>query len=77
MPLGKRKELTAPANDKKISMSKERIEEIVLHILDTENDADLRTSNIIRVSIQIFGRGISGRTVKKYIAQIKEDLNIK
>ncbi len=75
MPLEKRKESTGAANKKKISLSKERVKKTVLHILDKEDNPNLRVSNIVKSSKKIFEKGLSNNTVKKYLDEIKEDLN--
>ena len=77
LPEEERKLLTSSANEKKIHMSKVRLEETLLHILDTEETPKFTIDNIVKTSKKIFDRGLGHKTVAKYLKEIKSDLNIK
>lgn len=72
-----KKLLTQPANEKKIFMSKVRLEETLLHIMDTEEIPKLTVGNIVTRSKEIFDRGLGHKTVAKYLKEIKSELGIK
>lgn len=64
------------ANEKKIFMSKVRLEETLLHIMDTEETPKFTIDNIVKTSKKIFDRGLGHKTVAKYLNEIKNDLCI-
>lgn len=76
LPEEERKLLTQPANEKKVFMSKIRLEETLLHIIDTEEHPKFTIDNIVTTSKKIFDRGLGHKTVSKYLKEIKSDLNI-
>jgi len=75
MPKDKRKLLTEAACEKKMHMAQDRVEKTVKHILNTEDNPKLSIYHIVRISKQI-KQSLSERTAKKYLPQIKIDLNI-
>lgn len=74
--LKERRGLVKAANKKKVLMSKERLEETVLHILDTEETPKLTIDNIVKTSKIIYDHGLSHKTVVKYLDEIKQELNL-
>lgn len=76
LPEEERKLLTQPANEKKVFMSKIRLEETLLHIIDTEENPKFTIDNIVTTSKRIFDRGLGHKTVAKYLKEIKSDLCI-
>ena len=72
-----RQKMVEAANEKKIHMSKHRLKETVIHILDTQVNQKLTIDNIVRTSKKIFDRGLGHKTVAKYLNEIKSDLDIK
>jgi hypothetical protein len=76
MSLVQRQALTEAATEKKVFMSKVRLEETLKYILNTEEKPKFTIDNIVKTSKKLFDKGLSHRTVAKYLAEIKEHLNI-
>ena len=77
MTLAKRKLLVEAANEKKIHMSKCRLEDTMKYILDTEINPKFTIDNIVKTSREVFyGKGLGHKTVAKYLKEIKSDLGI-
>ncbi len=58
-------------------MSKEKLDETLFYIMDTEETPKLTIDNIVKTSKEIFDRGLGYKTVAKYLKEIKGDLGVK
>ncbi len=74
MTITKRKQLTATANAVKVLNSKDRIKEVLIYIVETEEKPKFTIDNIVKTSKNIFEKGLSHGTVGKYVAEIKMTL---
>lgn len=71
----KRKLLTRSATEKNTLISKNKLEEVLLHIQKTEDKPTYSRYSIIKASKQL-KKPLSDKTVKKYLTQMKIDLNL-
>jgi len=72
MPLKDRKKLTASANAIRSALSIAKLQEVIKHIIQTEDDPNfsIKHIHIVKVSKEI-GKNLSHKTVAKYQKELK------
>ncbi|WP_418640625.1 hypothetical protein [Sulfurimonas sp. ST-27] len=66
-----RRSLLNSAREKRSLLSKYKFQDTIEHIRRTENIPKFTISNIVKVSKELFDRGLSHRTVAKYLKDFK------
>ncbi|WP_418641135.1 hypothetical protein [Sulfurimonas sp. ST-27] len=75
MPLKERKELTAQANIKRSVTAQNKLKKVLKHIVEREPNPNFSIRHIVQVLKELDKR-MSHKTIAKYLAQIKLDLNL-
>jgi hypothetical protein len=71
MPLKDRKKLTASANATRSALSIAKLQEVIKHIIQTEDDPNFSIKHIVKVSKEI-GKNLSNKTVAKYQKELRK-----
>ncbi|WP_434658566.1 hypothetical protein [Sulfurimonas sp. NW9] len=75
MPLKERKKLTGQANIKRSVTAQNKLKEVLEHIVEREPNPNFSIRHIVQVS-KVLDKRMSHKTIAKYLAQIKLDLNL-